>query len=318
VLPIFIIDSGATHSMSYERQYFTDMKPLRVPITVGNGNVIFTNAIGNIGNLKNVYYVPHLKYNLLSVAHLNDHGFAVQFNLDQSVTISDNYGTTKLIGYFDNGLFRTSTSTILCTNHTSLYTTALETNTLWHNRLAHVNDMYINIAITKSLITGINLTRYFKSLPCDACILSKSTRIPSTKTPGSAHRVFKKTVHFTNSNPVDNTKLSTYSTSAPYTSGLFINPDITIIPPCTKLVTDIKGPIANGTKKYCLLFTCVTTRYRFGYYLKNKDETIKCTQHLILYLRKLLPYHTTILPMSELKSDNGTEFINSDMKDLLN
>jgi hypothetical protein len=123
-------------------------------------------------------------------------------------------------------------------------------------------------------------------------------------------------------------------------------------PPLAKLAVDLKGPIIltdtpPSAKKYCLLFTCVSTRFRFAAFLKSKDEAVNYTEKLIHYLRSInhpiaslentldsadqtefftppmkeLLHHYQISPIThpfvEMKSDCGTEFINSQMTDIL-
>jgi hypothetical protein len=122
--------------------------------------------------------------------------------------------------------------------------------------------------------------------------------------------------------------------------------------PLSKLAVDIKGPInaadpSPSAKRYCLLFTCTSTRYRFAYFLKTKDEAVIFTEKLLNYLRslskpvlsieqysenpedqsffdssmlELLKQHqitSAIKPFSEMKSDCGTEFVNEEMEQLL-
>jgi hypothetical protein len=75
----------------------------------------------------------------------------------------------------------------------------------------------------------------------------------------------------------------------PNHSTLHSNPNI-IPPPLSKLAVDIKGPIniadtSHNAKKYALIFTCTTTRFRFVAFLKAKDEATKYTQKLLNYIR---------------------------------
>ena len=162
---------------------------------------------------------------------------------------------------------------------------------------------------------------------CDACALAKSHRISAGQTPGSRHN--RKRAHPNTSEPP-----------------LLI--EDTIATPLGSFAVDIKRPITpTGIfgNKYALIFTCISTRYRFIYFLKTKDETYKYTRLFIIHVRHLgktireliyniNDYDETYLETNPslknillennitptftlMKSDNGTEFVNNDMSDLL-
>lgn len=162
---------------------------------------------------------------------------------------------------------------------------------------------------------------------CDACALAKSHRISASQTPGSRH----------------NRKRARPDTSEPP-----LSLEDTIASPLGSFAVDIKGPITPigiFGYKYALIFTCISTRYRFIYYLKTKDETYTFTKSFISHVRQLgknireliydindydesylenhpllkniLSEHNITPTFTLMKSDNGTEFVNSDMSNLL-
>ena len=73
----WIIDSGASDHMTYDKSYFTILSPPPVPYVtnangepfpvVGTGSVRITPTI----ELRNVLYVPALSHHLISVPQLN-------------------------------------------------------------------------------------------------------------------------------------------------------------------------------------------------------------------------------------------------------
>ena len=79
-LPVFIIDSGASRPMSYQLECFSNLVEDVQPVKLGDGNVIYTQGRGSIGNLHDVFYVPDLKFNLLSVSYLNGLGLHLIFD----------------------------------------------------------------------------------------------------------------------------------------------------------------------------------------------------------------------------------------------
>ena len=73
----FVIDSGADEPLCKDKHAFTG--PLRydhTPIYTASGEVIYSQGIGRIGNFDNIYYVPELQLNLLSVSYLNNLGLS--------------------------------------------------------------------------------------------------------------------------------------------------------------------------------------------------------------------------------------------------
>jgi hypothetical protein len=137
------------------------------------------------------------------------------------------------------------------------------------------------------MVTGVKYPhgKEFRSPFCESCIITKATRISILKTPGSSHHVptpsHSKRVRFSDE----------VSRSPRPPSSLHATPQ-TLTPPLAKLAVDLKGPIIltdtpPSAKKYCLLFTCVSTRFRFAAFLKSKDEAVNYTEKLIHYLRSI-------------------------------
>jgi hypothetical protein len=300
--------------------------------------------------------------------------------------MKDSSNNEYKLGTYKDGLFQTDSEILkLDTENnntqyslTSISSDRINYNKLIHNRFAHINDAYINIAINKKLITGVAYNfktkvingvqtfapGRFKSPFCESCIMAKSTRISSTKTPGSSHRMKPQTNTDSNndSSAIEKPKKHVrFSESLDFKISSFpeltrhstLHSDPTIIPPAlSKLAVDIKGPLntadkSHHAKRYALIFTCITTRFRFVAFLKAKDEAVKYTQKLLHYIRSIdknleeieqqsndeaddsfftpamkemlatNEVKSHIKPFSEMKSDNGTEFVNADMEELL-
>jgi hypothetical protein len=79
----------------------------------------------------------------------------------------------------------------------ALAAVSLDRNLLIHRRFAHINDDYLYKAVKHKMVTGLTLPSQskFKHAFCDSCALAKSTRVSSTKTPGSAHNAHRKSSH---------------------------------------------------------------------------------------------------------------------------
>ena len=362
----FVIDSGADEPLCKDKSAFTG--PLRydhTPILTASGQVIYTQGIGRIGNFDNIYYVPELQLNLLSVSYLNNLGLTVTFYAapNKIVTIKDLQGNEQQIGQNQNGLFRTvgnffslQTGTI----HYSLSLILPSPNTICHERCMHLNVRYITTAQRLGLVNGLHCSssehRFMKF--CHACALAKSHAVSSSFTPGSSHRKKRKSekvqvilsptspsIHSTitpSINPSPSSPTNTYHhdesvqtpTSIEFEAGtdsetetplesVFDSIDNNPSHPCCKcckFAVDLKGPLPLSIKKtrYICLFTCTCTRYRKAYHLKTKDETAQAIQDFLNSMKRLNQIVTHIdFQVITLKSDNGTEFINAEVREIL-
>ena len=104
--------------MSCQRNWFTTYHPLSPPqrVVIGNGNAIFAIGIGRIGLnldvgngrtkytvLTDVYHVPELDGNLLSVSYLANRNLYATFGPNSCTILSDN--ETVAIGHKRDALY---------------------------------------------------------------------------------------------------------------------------------------------------------------------------------------------------------------------
>lgn len=191
-------------------------------------------------------------------------------------------------------------------------------STIWHHRLAHVNIAYIAAGIRHKVIS-INIHDISKRdfCQCASCALGKSTFCRSDLTPWSRHHV-----------------QSTHrSSSSPHTDHI-IEFDNAHIKPLQAFVCDLKGPLPPSTSKYiyALIFTCLRTRFRFFYPLRAKSDATLSTREFINHVRTLSSSPQAVyfdveiaeavnvlenFNIRSLKTDNGSEFLNSEFRDLM-
>src|SRR5436190_14306075 len=113
----FIADSGASQHMCFDKKYFDTYSEFQKPVkvTVGNGEVIEAIEEGsirvmvNIGRqrkvktLENVWYVPKLGRNLMSVSHSTSKGLVFKAYKDKCVFLR--YNIPQVFGHRQNGLY---------------------------------------------------------------------------------------------------------------------------------------------------------------------------------------------------------------------
>lgn len=90
-------------------------------------------------------------------------------------------------------------------------------------------------------------------------------------------------------------------------------PDSRATQPLEKVHTDLAGPVSPVSKngfKYCIAFTDDFSGAVFVYFLRNKSDTLLATEK---FLADCAPYGQ----VKCLRSDNSTQFMNSDFQTLL-
>ena len=80
------LDSGASNHMTGNKELFADMKDLTGTVSFGDASKVKVRGIrrvafelkdGRGGHIENVYYIPEMKSNILSVGQLLEKGYKV-------------------------------------------------------------------------------------------------------------------------------------------------------------------------------------------------------------------------------------------------
>lgn len=273
----WLVDSGASHHMTYQKELFCEYERLSTPKVVMIGDGRHLNALG-IGKIKlmafdgeeyvscsinNVLHVPKLKINLFSVGSVVCNGFQVSMTNDQCVFSKDNRVCAIANKESCSKLYVMDfKSESLAANVAKLELSE------WHERLVHQNYKEVKRILKKNNID-------FSESPIDTCTACVQ---------GKQHRL-----------PFDSSRRSTSKT------GELVH-------------ADLCGPIEEksiGGSRYFLLLKDDFSNYRTIYFLTYKSETVEKIKEFIMRAKTLNN------PVCTLRSDNGTEFVNAEMKTLL-
>ncbi|WZY72206.1 hypothetical protein YC2023_004446 [Brassica napus] len=174
-----VIDSGASHHMISDTSLIKNIVPMNGNVLIANGDKI---PIRGIGSLKlfdketKAFYMPEFTSNLLSVKKCaTDLQCNVIFS-PNDVKFQD-IKSSKMIGkgvtkgelYLLEDL--TPVSRYSC-SFTSVSSSGLSKNALWHARLGHPHNKAL-----KLMLPGVS----FENNDCEACILGKHCRTVFTK-----------------------------------------------------------------------------------------------------------------------------------------
>jgi hypothetical protein len=97
---IWYLDTGASNHMTSHKHLFTEMTELEGSVSFGDAskvevkgkeNVKFLQKNGRFGMIEDVYFIPEMKSNVLSVGQLMEKGFEI-FMKNQTLHIKDKQG----------------------------------------------------------------------------------------------------------------------------------------------------------------------------------------------------------------------------------
>ena len=278
----WIIDSGASRHMTWDRGHLEDYRTLDNPelVRLGDNHVVEGEGIGNVrvrvvledGRVENsmlcdVLYIKELAVNLLSVSATTNKGYGVSFDKDTCRILSTE-GKVVCRGVKQGHLWKLLLRTV--PHSAALAREGPTLADLWHQRLGHVSDQTLTKALKRGTVTGIaGLDPDDAVSFCEGCALGKLTAKPFE--PVGEVRATRRlqTVH-----------------------------------------SDVCGPItpqSTGGSKYFVTFTDEYSRATSVYFMIRKSEV----------LDKFREFEATVVGESEqrigtLRTDNGTEFVNQD------
>lgn len=132
----------------------------------GKGSITLLNN----AKCNDVYWVEGLKYNLLSVAQLNNTGYRIEFQKG-IVKVHDKHGKLAATGTQTKG----NTFHLDSTQNKCLYE-KIDDTWLWHKRFCHVNfDNLIKIS-KKHRVRGLPSLEKLENVMCRGCQMGKMTR----------------------------------------------------------------------------------------------------------------------------------------------
>lgn len=185
---VWYLDNGASNHMCGERLFFIKLDETvtgkvrfgddsRIDIR-GKGSIRFVFEGGKKKILSNVYYIPGLKSNIISLGQATEVGCEVRMK-NNTLSLFDKRGdlmvqTTRS----PSRLYKVvlSVDRVQC-----LQIKSATESSLWHARLGHVNLQTLKLMVKRDFIDGLpNVT--IKKETCESCLLGKQARKPFPKT----------------------------------------------------------------------------------------------------------------------------------------
>ncbi|KAG7582977.1 Zinc finger CCHC-type [Arabidopsis suecica] len=179
---IWYLDNGASNHMTGDQRYFSYLDrsisgkvrfgdDSRIDIK-GKGSIEFVDRNGELRKLVDVYFIPELKSNIISLGQATESGCDVRMR-GEDLTMHDHKG--KLLVKAVRSRNRLYKVIMGIKEPMCLYSSTQTDSERWHARLGHINLETLKSMVKKELVRGISQINFEKKI-CGSCLLGKQTR----------------------------------------------------------------------------------------------------------------------------------------------
>ena len=180
--PTLLLDSSCCNHMSSSSNVIPSHTPSSLPtIYTANGSSMHVSHQGTIStpnlSVSNVYHIPQLTHNLLSIGQLTELGFSLTFS-SNGVVVQDPQtgqiiGTARKVGrLFELISLHLPSSHLFAPTVSG--TSPSYSLALWHSRLGHASISRVKELASMGLLGSVSI----KNFDCMPCQLGKQTALP--------------------------------------------------------------------------------------------------------------------------------------------
>ncbi|KAL0400394.1 UNVERIFIED_CONTAM: Copia protein [Sesamum radiatum] len=138
----------------------------------GKGTVILATKSGDHKLLHNVYYIPKMKNNILSIGQLMESGHKVKME-DKYLWLRDHDDRlVAKVAMTSNWMFKLNVKTV---ESKCLQACINDSSWIWHMRFGHLNFEGLKMLGKKNIVRGVTKINHPNQL-CEACLLGKHAR----------------------------------------------------------------------------------------------------------------------------------------------
>ena len=177
----WILDSGCSYHMCPIKEYFTSLKLVDGgSVLMGNnhacekkgeGTVLLKLHDGTTRELHNVWFVPDLKNNLISLGVLESKGFKI--TLENGALKVSTGVLTVMRGERRKNLYFLQGNSVVG-GAATVVDKGADTSKLWHMRLGHAGEKALQGLVKQGLLKG---AKTCKIDFCEHCVLGKQTKV---------------------------------------------------------------------------------------------------------------------------------------------
>jgi GAG-pre-integrase domain len=209
---IWYLDSRCSNHMSGYIELFTEIDTTyknevklgddKIIQVQGKGTVAIPTSQSGFKHLQNVYFIPELSQNLLSIGQLIESGYSIVFE-GKSCKIRDKDKLVIEVGMVRNRLFSLEITKI--SDKALTATTNLSESELWHLRYGHLSIGGLRLLKQKQMVYGLPEISEFGL--CEGCILGKHSKLPFVKGQSLRATQLLELVHTDLCGPMDTSSL---------------------------------------------------------------------------------------------------------------
>ncbi|PNY07765.1 putative copia-type polyprotein [Trifolium pratense] len=179
---IWYLDSGCSNHMTGNKNLFCDLnESFRQNVKLGNDSSMSVMGKGSVKllmnkkmqNINDVYYVPELKSNLISLGQLQETGCAILIQKGSCQIHDPKEGLVAEVKMSGNRMFQLKPESF--DNQTCLKASISDPSWLWHYRFGHLNFNGLRVLQQKEMVKGLPQIET-PSHVCEECLIAKQHR----------------------------------------------------------------------------------------------------------------------------------------------
>lgn len=180
---IWYLDNEARNHMTGDRRHFSEIDSIitgkvrfgdnsRINIK-GKGTISFIDMNGESRKMMEVYFIPDLKSNIISLGQAIEAEFDIRIR-GEHLTMHDSHG--KLLVKANRSKNRLYKVRIVIKDAARLHLNEITESKRRHARLGHINTNTMKAMIQKELVKGVPSVNVTKDI-CSSCSLGKQARV---------------------------------------------------------------------------------------------------------------------------------------------